>query len=232
MEKKVALVVGGSRGIGKAIAIELMHCGYKVIITYKEHLEDALKIQKSEDDLLLKCDITNEEDIMNMISRIKDTYGHIDLLINSVGIALDNKIEDKTKEEFIKVLDTNLIGPFLVVKHALPLMEKAIVIHIASTDGIDTYNEYNIDYSVSKAGLIHLTKALAYALPKIKFYAIAPNFVNTDPVKEMNPIFLNEELKRVGQKRLLEPKEIADEVIKLLDSKKESGSLIVLRGDK
>lgn len=231
MKKKVALVVGSSRGIGATIVEELVKQDYDVIVTYKDHMEDALKVKKSEKSLTLKCDITKEEDIISMIEEIHDFFGNIDVIVNNVGISIDNKIEKKSKEEFMKVLDTNLVSPFLVIKHALKYLKNAVIISIASTDGIDTYNEYNIDYSASKAGLINMTKSLAYAIEEHKFYCIAPNFVNTQPIQEMNPDFLENELKRVGQKELIEPEEVAKEVLRLLDKKEKSGTIVEMRGD-
>ncbi len=229
MENKVALVIGASSEIGKAITEGLVACGYNVVMTYKDHFESIVKSEKS---LLMRCDITKEQDIIDLVNSTVEHFGHIDLIVNNAGISLDNLIEEKTKEEFMKVLDTNLVGPFLVVKHASKYLEGSIVIQIASTDGIDTYNEYNIDYSVSKAGLIHLTKTLAYALPKTKFYCVAPNYVNTESIRNMNPNFLKEELKRVGQRQFIEPSEVAKEVVALTKGDKKSGSLILIRGDK
>ena len=142
MENKVALVIGASSEIGKAITEGLVACGYNVVMTYKDHFESIVKSEKS---LLMRCDITKEQDIIDLVNSTVEHFGHIDLIVNNAGISLDNLIEEKTKEEFMKVLDTNLVGPFLVVKHASKYLEGSIVIQIASTDGIDTYNEYNID---------------------------------------------------------------------------------------
>lgn len=228
--RKVALVLGASSAIGYAIVEEFIQKEYDLSITYYKRDERVKKLS-SASILVTKCDITKEEDIVRLIDVTIQKFGKIDLLVNNVGVALDHLISEKTKQEFLQVLDTNVVGPFLVVKHALNYLDGGVVIHIASTDGIDTYNEYDIDYSVSKAALIHMTKALAYALPNIKFYAVAPNFVDTEPIREMNPIFLKEELQRVGQTHLIKPIEVAKTVLCLTDGKRKSGSIIVLRGD-
>ena len=140
-------------------------------------------------------------------------------------------IEEKTKDEFIRVLDVNVVSDFLLVKHLKNELVNSggVVLFISSTDGIDTYNEYNIDYSVSKAALIHLNKTLAYAIKGIKFYCLSLNFVDTKSIREMNPIFLEEELKRVGQKKLLKPSEVSKKVFDILEKQEQSGKNYILR---
>ena len=229
MDKKVALIVGCSIGIGTTLVDTLIKNDFELIITYYNN-KNLVSTYKNKA-LVLQCDVTNEDSIINMYQGIKKQYKHIDLLINNVGIDIGNNIYDKTKDEFIKTLDTNIVGPFLIIKNGLDLLNESIIINISSTDGIYTYNEYNIDYAVSKAGLIQLTKSLVYALPNNNFYTIAPNYVNTESIKEMNPEFLKNEMKRIGQAKLIEPDEISKVVLEILNGNKENGSLIILRGD-
>ena len=110
------------------------------------------------------------------------------------------------------------------------LLDNSKIINISSTDGINTYSKLSMDYSASKAGLINLTKSLALELENAKIYAVCPNWVNTESVKEMNPEYLKEEMKRVGQEKLIEPKEISTRVIKLIEKDIKSGSIIVMEG--
>ena len=107
-------------------------------------------------------------------------------------------------------------------------MDNGIIINIASTDGINTYSKLNMDYSASKAGLINLTKSLTLELDNIKVYALCPNWVNTESIREMNQDYLKEELKRIGQKKLIEPKSVAKKIISIIESNLKSGSIIVM----
>ena len=128
----------------------------------------------------------------------------------------------------MKVLEVNLVGPFILIQKLENLMDRGIIINISSTDGINTYSRYNMDYSASKAGLINLTKSLALELENIKIYSICPNWVNTESTREMNFNYLKEEMKRVHQHKLISPIEVAKKVIELIDSNKKSGSIVVM----
>lgn len=227
MEKKVALVTGGSSDIAKAIIKDLVKKNYYVYTTYnktKTNYTDSNVVS-------LPCDLQKEEDILMLCSVLKETCKTIDLLICCAALCQDNTIEEKTKDEFIRVLDVNVVSVFLLVKHLKNELVNSggVVLFISSTDGIDTYNEYNIDYSVSKAALIHLNKTLAYAIKGIKFYCLSLNFVDTKSIREMNPIFLEEELKRVGQKKLLKPSEVSKKVFDILEKQEQSGKNYILR---
>ena len=150
LKNKTVLVTGSSNGIGKETIIEFAKLGYNVVINYNNDKDSAIALQKSINSygvksLVIKCDISNENEVKNMINTTINTFGTIDILINNAGIALDNDIYDKSKEEFMKVLEVNLIGTFLVTKEATKYMDKGIIINISSTDGIDTYNELSMD---------------------------------------------------------------------------------------
>lgn len=229
--RKVVLVTGSSNGIGKSTVIEFAKAGYDVVINYNTDKESALELQKNihsygGKSLAIKCDVSNEFEVKNMINTVINEFGKIDVLINNAGIAIDNDIYDKSKEEFMKVLEVNLVGTFLVTKEATKHMDKGFIINISSTDGIDTYNELSMDYCASKAGIISLTKTLALRFPNINIYSIAPNWVKTKPVLEMDPTFLENELKRIGQKELIEPVEVAKKILELVNNPLPSGSII------
>lgn len=236
LKNKTVLVTGSSNGIGKETIIEFAKLGYNVVINYNNDKDSAIALQKSINSygvksLVIKCDISNENEVKNMIDTTINTFGTIDILINNAGIALDNDIYDKSKEEFMKVLEVNLIGTFLVTKEATKYMDKGIIINISSTDGIDTYNELSMDYCASKAGVISLTKTLSLRFPNLKVYSIAPNWVKTKSVLEMDPNFLQQELNRIGQKRLIEPIEVANKIIELINNPQTSGKIIRIDGD-
>lgn len=228
----VALVTGSSQGIGKELIIEFAKKKYDVIITYNTNKEKAYNLQSYIVDnykvnaLVIKCDLTKEEDIENMKNTILEKYDHIDILVNNAALSLDNYIEEKTKEEFMKVLEVNVVGTFLVTKYLYKYLDNGVIVNISSTDSMDTYSEISMDYSASKAAINNLTKTFALAFKNIKVIGAMPNWTNTESIREMNQDYLNSELKRIGQEKLEEPNEVALNIIKLIeDDKVKSGDI-------
>ncbi len=220
--KKTVLITGGSRGIGAATAKEFASHGYNIIINYVENDFQAQNIRQeilSKYDVkvtLVKADVSQEKDIEKMISTIKKEYETIDCLINNAGIAIDTTLEDKTVANFHQILDVNLIGPFLMSKYIGQLMleqEYGRIVNISSTNGIDSYYPYSMDYDASKAGLISLTHnfAIQYA-PHIQVNCVAPGWVNTEMNKELEKEYIAEENKHILLKRFAEPEEIAETI--------------------
>ena len=232
MDKKVAVVTGSAKGIGKELIINFANRGLDVVITYNTSEDEALKLQKYIVDnynvnaLVIKCDITNEEDIINLKNSVLEKYNHIDILVNNAAYAQDNYIDAKTKEEFMKVLEVNIVGTFLVTKYLYKYMDNGVIINISSTDSIDTYSEISMDYSASKAAINNLTKTFALTFKNIKVIGVMPNWTNTESIKEMNQDYLKSELERIGQEKLEEPKEVANNIIKLIyDENIKSGEI-------
>lgn len=216
--EKIILITGGTSGLGYATVKKLENC--KIILTYNNN---ALKAEsmKSENIDIFKCDMTSENDIKNLYNYVVEKYGYIDVLINNAAIAIDTLYEDKTKENFIKTLDTNLIGPFLLSRYFGDLMyqrKSGKIINISSTNGIDTNYPMSLDYDASKAGLISLTRnlALQYA-PYVLVNAVAPGWINTEMNKNLDNDFIDNETKKILLNRFAEPEEIAN-VIKFLVS--------------
>ena len=216
--EKIVLITGGTSGLGYATVKKLENC--KIILTYNNN---ALKAEsmKSENIDVFKCDMTSENDIKKLYNYVVEKYGYIDVLINNAAIAIDTLYEDKTKENFIKTLDTNLIGPFLLSRYFGDLMyqrKSGKIINISSTNGIDTNYPMSLDYDASKAGLISLTRnlALQYA-PYVLVNAIAPGWINTEMNKNLDNDFIDNETKKILLNRFAEPEEIAN-VIKFLVS--------------
>ncbi len=216
---KVVLITGASRGIGKSIAQEFASKGYNVVINYLTSKENALELQKEIESkyhvkaLTIKADVADEKEVLNMVDAVIAEFGFIDVLVNNAAIAIDTIFEDKNKENFLKILNTNLIGPFLVSKEVAKYMlarKKGSIINISSTNGIDTIYPESLDYDASKAGLISLTKNLAieYA-PYIRVNSVAPGWVVTDMNKELDYDFIKEEEKKILLARFADPMEIA-----------------------
>lgn len=231
--KKVALVTGCSKGIGKEIALELARDGYDIIGTYKDSLKEIELLKKRIEAIgvnfeYYKLDLKKDSEINSLCAIIRKNHEKLDVLVNNAAKSIDNTFVEKTKKEFMEVLEVNLVGPFILIQQLYNLLENGIIINVASTDGINTYSVLNMDYSASKAGLINLTKSLALELKNTRIYSICPNWVNTESIKEMNQDYLKDELKRINQKQLIEPKDVANEVIKIIDSDLNSGSIIIM----
>lgn len=218
---KIVLVTGASRGLGESIAKTFLEDNDTVYVNYNtasiEELEEKYKEFKNAK--FVKCDVSSEHEVKNMMNKIKEEQGHLDVLVNNAGIAMDSELQDKTKESFSKILDVNLTGPFLTSKYVLDIMPKGNIINISSTNGIDTYYSYSLDYDASKAGLINLTHNFAnmYA-PNIRVNCIAPGWINTEMNKELDEEYVKEECKHILLNRFAEPEEIANVVFFLASS--------------
>ena len=217
-ENKVVLITGSSRGIGKATAIEFAKRGYNVVINYKNSDKEALMLKEEIEKnynvkaLLVKADVSNENDVKNMVEVIINEFKHIDVLVNNAGIVMDKEFEDRSVEDWNKTLATNLIGPFIVSKYVGEIMLKqkqGKIINISSTNGINSFFPTSIDYDASKAGLISLTHNLAIQFaPYINVNCVAPGWVNTEMNKELPKDLVREETEKIYKKRFAEPSEI------------------------
>ena len=184
MKNKIALVTGGTSGIGKEIVKELLDKECIVITCYHDN-DDAANKTKEEfnnDNLfIIKCDISNEQEVIDMFNMIKDKYGHIDYLVNNAGMFIDDFIKDFNIDNFRKVIDTNLIGKVMCTKYAYPLMnDGGAIVNISSHLGIVPCTE-SPAYCAAAAGIINFTKATAleYAERKIRANSICPAFTPT-----------------------------------------------------
>lgn len=229
--KKVALVTGGAKGIGKSTCIELAHQGWDVILHYNTSKENAEKIKKEIETLgracyLVQADLTNENEIDEMVEKIKSIFPKIDLLVNNAALCIDTLFQEKTKENFQKVLDVNLLAPFLLSKKIGQMMydeQEGCIINISSTNGIDKYYPMSIDYDASKAALISLTHNLAMQFaPYVRVNAIAPGWVATESeMKDIDEVYKKMEEEKIFLGRFARPDEIAN-VIAFLASNKAS----------
>lgn len=217
--KKTVLITGGSRGIGKATSLEFAKHGYNIVINYVNDDESAKNLKSyivenyDVDVMLCKCNVSSEDGVKGMVNSIIDNYGNIDVLVNNAGIAIDTTFDDKKIENFKKILNVNLIGPFILSREVGNYMLKqgfGSIINVSSTNALDTYYEYSLDYDASKAGLVSLTHNLAkYYAPNIRVNAVAPGWVDTEMNKELDSSYIKEECEKIYLKRFAKPEEIA-----------------------
>ena len=235
------LITGGTKGLGKAIAKVFALHNYNLILTYLNDDESALQTKQELEQFpikvtIVKSDVSNEQEVIKLLDNIKSDFQTIDVLINNAGISIDTTLEDKTVDNFKKILDTNLIGPFLTSKYIGKYMYDqgyGKIINISSTNAIDTYYKEGLDYDASKAGLNSLTLNFAdiYA-PVINVNAIACGWINTEMNKDMDQEFKDKELSQILLNRFAEPEEIAN-VVYFLTTKEASyinGSIIRVDG--
>ena len=241
---KTVLVTGSSRGLGKSTIIKFAENGYNVVINYNNSEKVAYELQKYIEDnfkvgvLTVKADVGNENDVKEMFNIIIDKFGSIDVVVNNAAIAIDTIFEQKTVDNFNKILNTNLVGTFLVSKYASKYMldkKQGNIINISSTNGIDTYYPYSMDYDASKAGIISLTKNLSKELsPYIRVNCVCPGWITTDMNNSLDKEYMSKEITKINLKRFAEPKEIANVVYFLATDEASyvNGSVIVVDGGK
>lgn len=238
--KKNVLITGASRGIGAATALKFASKGYNVAINYlnskdkAEQLKEMILKKYDVSVLLVQANLENELDIKKMVKDVVDTFGTIDILVNNAGIAIDSLVEDKTVEDFEKILRVNLISAFICARECAKVMtDGSSIINVSSTNAVDAYYPYSLDYDASKAGMLSLTKNLAVEYsPKIRVNAVMPGWVNTDMNKELDKEYIEKECEKILLGRFAEPTEIA-EVIYFLASPSASyinGSIIRVDG--
>lgn len=228
MENKVALVTGSNRGIGKSCIEEFAKSGINVIINYCHHEEEAKELEEyikttyNVEVLTIKCDISKEEEVENMVNQIIDTFGGIDILVNNASVCRDSLLLDKNIKEFRRILDVNLIGTYLVSKYIGKIMleqKYGKIINISSTNALDTFYPESCDYDASKAGVISLTHNFARELaPFINVNCICPGWVKTDMNKDLTYEQINEEKRKILLNRFAEKEEISKLVLFLSSS--------------
>lgn len=237
MEKKnkVVLITGASRGIGAATALHFAKNGYNAAINYvtKEELanfsQEVVDNFASSDDeannikekcqefgvrvLTIKADVSNEDQVKNMIDEIVNQFGQIDVLVNNAAIVVDKDFNERTAQDFEETMRVNVTGAFMVSKYVAKYMLEAKagkIINSSSTNGLNTVYPTSIDYDASKAALISLTKNLAIQFaPYINVNATALSWANTEMNKQLPEDFLNDEHKKILMHRFAEPEEVA-----------------------
>lgn len=224
---RVALVTGSGRGLGRSIAIELAKNGYNIVINYNHSEDRALKVKEEIEKynvkvLLIKCDISNEEEVKKMVDEVIKTFNNIDVLVNNAAVCYDSLYEDKNVNNFKRTMEVNVIGTFLVSKYVGNIMydnKYGKIVNISSTNGINTYFPMCLDYDASKAAIISLTHNLAmqYA-PYVNVNAVAPGFIATETeVNNMDEEFIKSEEEKIFLRRMGNEEEVA-KVVRFLVS--------------
>lgn len=238
---KVVLVTGSNRGIGRSTIIEFAKAGLDVVINYCHHKEEAYELKEYVENnynvrcLVVKCDVSKEDEVIEMINEIVDYFGSLDILVNNASVCKDSLLMDKDVESFRRILDVNLIGTYLCSKYAAKVMldnGSGSIINVSSTNAIDTYYPESCDYDASKAGVISLTHNLAREFsPYIRVNCVCPGWVNTDMNKELSVEQVHEEEKNILLGRFADPEEIAKVIVFLASNKSSYVNDSIIRVD-
>lgn len=236
---KVAIVTGGSRGIGAEVAKQLAKHGAQVVINYRSSAEQANSIVQEIKNIggsanAISSDISVAADVQDLIEEVISRYGKIDILVNNAGITRDRKFQNLSKEEWNEVIDVNLNSAFLTTSAVIDQMleqQSGRIINISSIIG-QTGGFGQTNYAASKAGLIGFTKSLALetATTGITVNAILPGFINTDMVQQVPETILNNIISTIPMRRLGKTREIADAVLFLTQANYMTGQSLHING--
>jgi 3-oxoacyl-[acyl-carrier protein] reductase len=222
-QNKVALVSGGSRGIGRAIVLALAAEGARVVFTYAQNKAAADEIANGDTILGFQTDVTSFDQAKDLVKQVKERFGQIDILVNNAGVTRDKLVAMMGEKDWDDVLDTNLKGAFNLVKPVAGLMirqKRGSILNITSISGI-VGMPGQANYSASKAGLIGLTKALAKELAgaNVTVNALAPGFVETDMTAVLKPEWQAKILEQIPLKRFVKAEDIAQVALFLLSDR-------------
>lgn len=218
---KVALITGASRGIGRAIAMELANRGATIAINFRNGLSGAEEVRdviRGDGGIshLFQGDISDQFDARKVVTEVRQAFRRLDILINNAGITRDKSIRKMADDEWIEVIDTNLNGTYFCTSAAIPQMIEqkfGRIVNIASFSG-QAGNFGQANYAASKGGIIALTKVLALELAKFNITAnvVAPGFTDTDMLSAV-PSDIREQIKeRIPMRRFGHPEEVAKAV--------------------
>lgn len=221
LSEKVAIVTGGSRGIGKEVAKKLASLGSNVVINYISTEEEAINTKNEIESLgvkclVAKCDVSKSEEVNKMVEMSIKEFGHVDILVNNAGITKDGLLMRMKEEDFDKVIDVNLKGVFNCTKAITKHMIKrryGKIINMTSVVGI-IGNIGQSNYCASKAGVIGFTKSTARELASrnININAIAPGFIDTDMTKVLSDELKQNMLNNIPKNTFGTPEDIANVV--------------------
>ena len=242
---KVALVTGAATGIGRAAVLALARAGYAVVVNYgsseKAARETAAEAEKlGVKTLLVRCDVSDEAGVRAMASKVKDTFGKLDVLINNAGTTAAWKpkdLETLSLEEWDRVFAVNVRGLFQVTRACVPLLREAkgCVVNTASIVGLRP-GPQPLPYAASKAAVVNLTKTLAWNLgPDIRVNAVAPGWMEGDWMKRMlkdkYDDLMGKRAKATPLKRVVTAEDVAETMMSLVAANRfVTGEVIVIDG--
>lgn len=237
---KTVVVTGASKGIGRAVAKEFANNGYNVVICYNKSVSDAQQllneVSQTTRAIAVKVDVSNEDDVKNMVEITKKTFGNIDVLANCAGVSDTRLLIDSTKDDYDFVFDANMRGTYNTCKlvgREMLSSQSGKIINISSIWGLRGGSCESV-YSASKGAIIAFTKALAKELGPngINVNAVAPGFIQTDMTKNVTEEIRQEIMDNSALGRLGTPEDVASVVLFLASEKSEfiTGQVIGVDG--
>lgn len=228
-EGSVALVTGGSRGIGRAVAVDLAAHGVHVVVNYSRSEEHAKElVAQIEADggsaSALRADVTDEDAVREMFRAVRSEHGRLDVLVTSAGVTRDKHLVVMSTDQFRQTMDINMTGTFLACREALRIMQhqrRGAIVTLSSASGLDGGFPGQTNYVASKGAIIAFTKALSYeAAPHgVRVNVVAPGFVETDMTKVIPTKLRETYSSRIRLGRMGRPEEIANLVTFLASDK-------------
>lgn len=219
LTNRIALVTGGTTGIGKQIAIDLAKRNCNVVVNYYVGPEEANEVVKELTSfgvkaLAIQADVSNFEDSKRLVDQVVKEFGGLDIVVNNAGITRDGLILRMDEAQFDSVINTNLKGVFNVCKHSSKYLLRSKfgrIINISSVSGI-MGNVGQVNYAASKAGVIGLTKTLAreFASRGVTVNAVAPGFIETAMTKQLPEAIINEVVSQIPLKAFGQPEDISN----------------------
>jgi len=239
---KVAIITGGSRGIGKAIALKFAAEGASVVVNYEKSQEKAgvvvEEIRKNGGKAIsVKGDVSSPSDVRNIVKIALTTFGRVDILVNNAGVLIPEDFPETSETTWDTTIDVNLTGAYLCCKEVAPIMLKqksGKIINISSNSGLYHPSAMRyVEYVTSKAGMNGLTKALALKLgPYITVNAICPGYIKTEMVEHEDQETERRLLEETAAKRFGKPEEVAAAAVFLVSDDAEfiTGELLIVAG--
>lgn len=241
MPERVALVTGGSRGIGRAVALNLADSGMAVAVSYLDRADDAKETVKlieetGVDAICVRADVGDPHDVGRLFSEIEGALGSVEVLVNNAGVRADGLALSLSDESWDEVIRTNLYGTFACCRRALRPMLRSRwgrIVNVSSVAGLRG-SRGQVNYAASKAGVIGLTKSLALEVGRkgITVNAIAPGLVTTDLTLSLRDERFEKLVSAIPQKRAAAPEDIASAVTFLCgdDAGYVTGEVLVIDG--
>lgn len=219
--KQTAIVTGGSRGIGRAVAVRLAKDGMNLVINYRGNSAAAEETERlcrelGAEVLLVQGDVSRAEDCEKLAAQAKEAFGRVDVLVNNAGITRDGLLARMTEEDFRAVLDVNLVGPWNMMKAVNRIMMKqryGRIVNLSSVTGL-MGNMGQTNYAAAKAGILGMTKSYAREVASrgITVNAVAPGFIDTDMTEAMPEGARDKIITGIPMGRTGKPEDVAEAV--------------------